>query len=142
MLLVSTKSTITTWLKSIYAEVMTWFFRYKIMRKCWLPNPKDRPTFSQLTHEIKDMITMLEQAMGQGDDQPDIQTTYVNMENCTDYHYTDELMPPPDSDDESSAPTSPRSPTSPGSPMSPGSPTSPVQPQSPTAGTSGSEGIV
>ena len=106
------------------------------MRKCWLPNPRDRPTFSQLTHEIKDMITMLEQAMNQGDEKADIQSTYVNMENCTDYHYTDELMPPPDSDDESSAPTSPRSPTSPVSPKSP------VQPQSPVAGTSGSEGIL
>ena len=111
-------------------------FRYKIMRKCWLPNAKDRPTFSQLTREIKDMITMLEQAQNQGEDQPDIQTTYVNMDNCTDYHYTDELMAPPDSDDESEAPTSPRSPTSPGSPSSPGFPMSPVQPKSPKTETS------
>ena len=92
------------------------------MRKCWLPNPKDRPTFSQINREIKDMITMLEHAMKQGEDQVDIHSTYVNMEKCTDYHYTDELMPPPDSDDESSAPTSPRSPTSPTSPIATASP--------------------
>ena len=89
------------------------------MRKCWLPNAKDRPTFSKLAREIKDMITMLEHAMKQGEDKADIQTTYVNMDNCTDYHYTDELMAPPDSDDESSVPTSPTSPTSPKSPTSP-----------------------
>ena len=53
------------------------------MRKCWHPNPKERPDFSQLAHEIKDMITMLEQAMKQGEHTADIQTTYVNMENCT-----------------------------------------------------------
>ena len=86
------------------------------MRKCWLPNAKDRPTFSELNLEIKDMITMLEHAMKQGEDKANIQTTYVNMDKCTDYHYTDELMAPPDSDDESSVPTSPTSPTSPKSP--------------------------
>ena len=95
-----------------------------IMRKCWLPNAKDRPTFSKLAREIKDMITMLEHAMKQGEDKADIQTTYVNMDNCTDYHYTDELMAPPDSDDESSVPTSPTSPTSPKSPTQSASPKS------------------
>ena len=94
------------------------------MRKCWLPNAKDRPTFSELNLEIKDMIKMLEHAMKQGEDKANIQTTYVNMDNCTDYHYTDELMAPPDSDDESSVPTSPTSPTSPKSPTSLIQPTS------------------
>ncbi|XP_053377268.1 hepatocyte growth factor receptor-like isoform X2 [Mercenaria mercenaria] len=87
---------------------------YAIMRKCWHPNPKERPEFSHLAHEINDMITMLEQAMKQGQHTADIQTTYVNMENCTDYHYTDELMPKGSvSYDTDSAPTSPTSPTSP-----------------------------
>jgi methyl-accepting chemotaxis protein len=53
------------------------------MRKCWHPSPKSRPEFSQLAHEIKDMITMIEQAMKQGQHTTDIQSTYVNMENCT-----------------------------------------------------------
>ncbi|KAL4226642.1 hypothetical protein ACF0H5_014623 [Mactra antiquata] len=89
---------------------------YTIMRKCWHPNSKQRPEFSQLAHEIKDMINMLEQAMKQGDHTADIQSTYVNMENCTDYHYSDELMPTgPEAYDTDSAPTSPISPSAAGS---------------------------
>ena len=53
------------------------------MRKCWLPNPKQRPDFKMLAHEVADMINMLEQAMKQGEHTADIQTTYVNMDNCT-----------------------------------------------------------
>ncbi|XP_052781124.1 hepatocyte growth factor receptor-like isoform X1 [Mya arenaria] len=85
---------------------------YNIMRKCWHPDPRKRPEFSQLSYEISEMINMLEQAMKQGEHTADIQTTYVNLENCTDYHYTDELMPPgsPTSDKTDSPPTSPKSP--------------------------------
>ena len=68
-------------------KIMSFFHcRYKIMWKCWLPNPKDRPSFSEIGREMKDMMTMLEHAMKQGSEQMDIQTTYVNMDNCTGQH--------------------------------------------------------
>ena len=63
------------------------FPRYTIMRKCWHPNPKNRPEFSLLAHEIQDMISLLEQAMKQGEHTADIQSTYVNIENCTGQLY-------------------------------------------------------
>ena len=69
------------------------------MLKCWMPNSHDRPTFADLVHEI----TMLEQAMDQGKYIANIQSTYVNIMKCTDYHLTDELMPQPDSECESTS---------------------------------------
>jgi len=57
--------------------------RYMIMRKCWHPDPRKRPEFSQLSFEIREMVNMIEQAMKQGEHMADIQTTYVNLDNCT-----------------------------------------------------------
>ncbi|XP_052083726.1 hepatocyte growth factor receptor-like [Mytilus californianus] len=63
---------------------------YKMMSKCWSFNPNDRPKFSELGHE---MINVLEQQMKQGQHTADIQSTYVNAETCTDYHYHDNRHP-------------------------------------------------
>lgn len=62
---------------------------YKMMTKCWSFNPNDRPRFSELVHEIQEMITVLEQQMKQGQHVADITNTYVNTDTCTDYHYHD-----------------------------------------------------
>ncbi|XP_033744658.1 hepatocyte growth factor receptor-like [Pecten maximus] len=62
---------------------------YKIMRRCWMFNPNDRPTFSELAHEVREMITVLQQQMKQGQQRSNIQCTYVNVETATDYHYGD-----------------------------------------------------
>ena len=59
------------------------------MMKCWAFNAVDRPTFSELVHEIMDMIKILEQQMKQGEHRSNIQSTYVNVDKCTDYHYGD-----------------------------------------------------
>ncbi|CAC5382982.1 MET [Mytilus coruscus] len=66
---------------------------YKMMSKCWSFNPNDRPKFSELVHEINEMINVLEQQMKQGQHTTDIQSTYVNTETCTDYHYHDNKHP-------------------------------------------------
>lgn len=60
-----------------------------MMTKCWSFSPNDRPRFSELVHEIQDMITVLEQQMKQGQHTADINNTYVNTDTCTDYHYHD-----------------------------------------------------
>jgi hypothetical protein len=57
--------------------------------KCWSFNPSERPKFSELVHQTKEMITVLEQQMKQGQHTTDIDSTYVNTETCTDYHYHD-----------------------------------------------------
>ncbi|KAK3101270.1 hypothetical protein FSP39_002266 [Pinctada imbricata] len=62
---------------------------YTVMKKCWEFAPGDRPSFSELVHEITDMITILEQQMKQGQESSNIQSTYVNVDKCTDYHYGD-----------------------------------------------------
>ncbi|XP_063446305.1 hepatocyte growth factor receptor-like isoform X1 [Mytilus trossulus] len=66
---------------------------YKMMSKCWSFNPNDRPKFSELVHEINEMINVLEQQMKQGQHTTDIQSTYVNTDTCTDYHYHDNKHP-------------------------------------------------
>ncbi|XP_021371798.1 hepatocyte growth factor receptor-like [Mizuhopecten yessoensis] len=62
---------------------------YKIMKKCWMFNPNDRPTFSELSHGVREMVTILQHQMRQGQQRSDIQSTYVNVETATDYHYGD-----------------------------------------------------
>ncbi|XP_060079201.1 hepatocyte growth factor receptor-like [Ylistrum balloti] len=62
---------------------------YKIMTKCWMFDPNSRPTFSELAHEVREMVTVLQQQMKQGQQRSDIQSTYVNVETATDYHYGD-----------------------------------------------------
>ena len=62
-------------------------YRYKVMRNCWEFNPQDRPQFSDLVKTIMEMLSVLEHKMKQGQHRSNIQSTYVNVDNCTDYHY-------------------------------------------------------
>ncbi|KAL5014848.1 hypothetical protein ScPMuIL_009118 [Solemya velum] len=64
---------------------------YKMMRRCWAPIPADRPTFHNLVAEILHMIEQLEQKMKQGQKMSNIDMTYVNLQECSNYHYDDEL---------------------------------------------------
>lgn len=57
------------------------------MRNCWEFDPKDRPQFSVLVTSIAEMLSVLEHKMKQGQQRSNIQSTYVNVENCTEYHY-------------------------------------------------------
>lgn len=57
------------------------------MRNCWEFNPTDRPQFSDLVKTIMEMLSVLEHKMKQGQHRSNIQSTYVNVDNCTDYHY-------------------------------------------------------
>ncbi|XP_061187712.1 hepatocyte growth factor receptor-like [Saccostrea echinata] len=60
---------------------------YTVMRNCWEFDPNNRPQFSELVTSIKEMLVVLEHKMKQGQHRSNIQSTYVNTENCTDYHY-------------------------------------------------------
>lgn len=60
-----------------------------MMMKNWKFNPNDRPTFTEAAEEIRDMIKVLEQQMKQGQQRSNIDSTYVNVDMCTDYHYGD-----------------------------------------------------
>ncbi|XP_062617696.1 hepatocyte growth factor receptor-like [Saccostrea cucullata] len=60
---------------------------YTVMRNCWEFDPNNRPQFSELVTSIKEMLAVLEHKMKQGQHRSNIQSTYVNTENCTDYHY-------------------------------------------------------
>ena len=66
---------------------MNFSYRYKVMRNCWEFNPQDRPQFSDLVKTIMEMLSVLEHKMKQGQHRSNIQSTYVNVDNCTDYHY-------------------------------------------------------
>lgn len=57
------------------------------MRNCWEFNPTDRPQFSDLVKTIMEMLSVLEHKMKQGQHRSNIQSTYVNVDKCTDYHY-------------------------------------------------------
>ena len=65
------------------------FVRYEIMLHCWSANPNDRPSFGQLEQDINNMIEQLEHTTGQH--RRNIQSTYVNVEECANYHYRDDL---------------------------------------------------
>lgn len=60
---------------------------YTVMRNCWEFNPTDRPQFSDLVKTIMEMLSVLEHKMKQGQHRSNIQSTYVNVDKCTDYHY-------------------------------------------------------
>ncbi|KAL3851745.1 hypothetical protein ACJMK2_015458 [Sinanodonta woodiana] len=60
---------------------------FTVMQKCWLMDAHSRPTFSELAREIQDMMTVLEQAMHQGQQRTNIQSTYVNVADSSNYHY-------------------------------------------------------
>lgn len=59
------------------------------MRNCWSADPASRPTFSQLVTDILNMVEELEHITGS--QQRNIKTTYVNIDECTNYHYHDDL---------------------------------------------------
>ncbi|XP_060079157.1 hepatocyte growth factor receptor-like [Ylistrum balloti] len=83
---------------------------YKIMTKCWMFNPNERPTFSELAHEVREMVTVLQQQMKQGQKRSNIQSTYVNVETATDYHYGDanqSAIMTPDAEEHDIEPTEP-----------------------------------
>ncbi|KAK3609539.1 hypothetical protein CHS0354_007345 [Potamilus streckersoni] len=60
---------------------------FTVMQKCWIMDGHNRPTFSELAREIQDMMTVLEQAMHQGQHRTNIQSTYVNVADSSNYHY-------------------------------------------------------
>lgn len=59
------------------------------MLKCWSGDPADRPTFTKLVEEILYMVEQLEHATGAH--RRNIQSTYVNVDECANYHYRDDL---------------------------------------------------
>lgn len=62
---------------------------YTIMMQCWSADPGSRPSFSQLVADILAMVEQLEHATG--NHRRNIHSTYVNVEECTNYHYHDDL---------------------------------------------------
>ncbi|KAK7474534.1 hypothetical protein BaRGS_00034228 [Batillaria attramentaria] len=62
---------------------------YTIMMRCWSADPASRPTFTQLVNDILAMVEQLEHTTG--NHRRNIQSTYVNVNECTDYHYRDDL---------------------------------------------------
>lgn len=62
---------------------------YTIMLKCWSGDSSSRPTFKQLEVEIVDMVNQLEHATG--NQRRNIRSTYVNVSECANYHYQDDL---------------------------------------------------
>lgn len=59
------------------------------MLHCWQADPASRPTFSELVHAITTMVKQIEHKTGMA--QRNIQTTYVNITECSHYHYQDEV---------------------------------------------------
>ena len=68
------------------------------MQNCWLPDPTDRPTFSLIEQTIKDIVSVLEHDMKQGVGKANIQSTYVNIDSCTEYIFTETKTPLYDGD--------------------------------------------
>ncbi|RUS73067.1 hypothetical protein EGW08_019164, partial [Elysia chlorotica] len=62
---------------------------YEIMLECWQWLPAERPTFSQLVEEITNMVEQIEHKTGMI--RRNIQSTYVNVSECNNYHYRDEV---------------------------------------------------
>lgn len=62
---------------------------YTIMLQCWSADPGSRPTFQQVEQDIMDMVKQLEHSTG--NHRRNIQSTYVNVEECANYHYRDDL---------------------------------------------------
>ncbi|GFN81497.1 hepatocyte growth factor receptor-like [Plakobranchus ocellatus] len=62
---------------------------YEIMLECWQWLPTDRPTFSELVAKITTMIEQIEHKTGVI--RRNIQSTYVNVSECNNYHYHDEV---------------------------------------------------
>jgi hypothetical protein len=59
------------------------------MVHCWEKEPNDRPSFHQLEQDIVAMVEQLEHATG--NNRRNIQSTYVNVSECANYHYHDDL---------------------------------------------------
>ncbi|GFO06236.1 hepatocyte growth factor receptor [Plakobranchus ocellatus] len=62
---------------------------YEIMLECWQWLPTDRPTFSELVEKIRTMVEQIEHKTGVI--RRNIQSTYVNVSECNNYHYRDEV---------------------------------------------------
>ncbi|XP_059144020.1 hepatocyte growth factor receptor-like [Physella acuta] len=60
---------------------------YEIMQNCWAENPSDRPTFAELVDDITDMVKQIEMKTGMM--KRNIESTYVNVAECSHYHYRD-----------------------------------------------------
>lgn len=63
------------------------FSSYEIMQNCWAENPSDRPTFAELVDDITDMVKQIEMKTGMM--KRNIESTYVNVAECSHYHYHD-----------------------------------------------------
>lgn len=59
------------------------------MLQCWSADPVSRPTFHQVEIDILAMVEQLEHSTG--NHRRNIQSTYVNVNECTNYHYRDDL---------------------------------------------------
>ena len=59
------------------------------MLRCWSSDPASRPTFHQLEIDILAMVEQLEHTTGSH--RRNIHSTYVNVDECTNYHYHDDL---------------------------------------------------
>ena len=57
---------------------------YLVLLKCWSENPKDRPTFGELVHEINDIIICLEERSKQYKVSLDV--NYVNLPVEPEYY--------------------------------------------------------
>ncbi|KAH9519880.1 hypothetical protein Btru_071127 [Bulinus truncatus] len=62
---------------------------YEIMLHCWDGDPVVRPTFAQLVDDITNMVAQIEHKTGMM--KRNIESTYVNVEECNHYHYKDEV---------------------------------------------------
>ena len=63
--------------------------RYTIMLQCWSGDPISRPTFHKLEMDILAMVEQLEHSTG--NHRRNIRSTYVNVNECSNYHYRDDL---------------------------------------------------
>ncbi|KAK0042793.1 hepatocyte growth factor receptor [Biomphalaria pfeifferi] len=63
---------------------------YEIMKHCWHENPAKRPTFAQLVDDIASMVAQIEHKTGMM--RRNIESTYVNVGECSHYHYKDEVQ--------------------------------------------------
>lgn len=62
---------------------------FTIMMHCWSADPASRPSFDQLVKDILAMVETLEHSTGSHC--RNIDSTYVNVSECTNYHYSDDL---------------------------------------------------
>ena len=69
-------------LKNAFRTIRPFPQRYRLMLKCWLENPDNRPTFGELADNIMTLIEAKDKSYSLVD-------TQVDLERCTNYHYMD-----------------------------------------------------